>query len=53
MIAWTSNLTNNIKFKNCLFRGTNIVKNSNKKKYVYRGYRKRFDSSYSWTFDND
>ena len=32
------NPTNNSKFKNCLFGATNVVKNSNKWKYVYNGY---------------
>ena len=37
--AWPRNPTNNFKFKNCLFRATNIVKNSDKEKYLYNGYR--------------
>ena len=45
--------TNNFKFKICLFAATNIVKNSDKEKYVYSGYRKTFDSAGSWSFDND
>ena len=39
------NPTNNFKFKNCLFGATNIVKNSDKKKHVYSGYRIKFDST--------
>ena len=35
---WPRNPTNNFKFKSCLFRATNIVKNSDKEKYVYSGY---------------
>ena len=35
--AWSRNPTNNFKFKNCLFEATNIVKNSDKEKYVYSG----------------
>ena len=30
--------TNNFKFNNCLFGATNIVKNSDKEKYVYSEY---------------
>ena len=45
--------TNNFKFKNCLFGATNIVKNSDKEKYVYSEYRNTFDSAGSWSFDND
>ena len=47
------NPTNNFKFKNCLFGATNIVKNSDKEKYVYTGYRITFDSAGVWSFDND
>ena len=32
--AWPRNPTNNFKFKNYLFGATNIVKNSDKEKYV-------------------
>ena len=51
--AWPGNSTNNFKFKNCLFRATNIVKNSDKEKYVYSGYGITFDSTGSWSFDNE
>ena len=51
--AWPKNPTNNFKFKNCLFRATNIVKNSYKEKYVYSGYAITFDSAGSWSFGND
>ena len=47
------NPTNNFKFKNCLFGATNIVKNSDKEKHVYSGYRIKFDSAGFWSFDND
>ena len=43
--AWPKNPTNNFKFKTCLFRATNIVKNSDKEKYVYSGYAITFDSA--------
>ena len=38
LAASPRNPTNNFKFKNCLFGATNIVKNSDKEKYVYSGY---------------
>lgn len=44
---------NNFAFKSCLFGATNRVKNSNKNKYVYRGYRIVFDGAGSWSFGND
>ena len=53
MDAWPRNSTTNFKFKNCLFAATNIVKNSDKEKYVYRGYRITFDSAGSWSFYNN
>ena len=40
---WPRNLNNNFKFKNCLFGVTSIAKNSDKGKYVYKGYRIIFD----------
>ena len=42
--AWPRNPTNNLKFKNCLFGATSIVKNSDEEKYVYSGYGVTFDS---------
>ena len=51
--AWPRNPSNNFKFKNCLYEATNIVKNSDKEKYVYSGYGITFDSAGSWSFDND
>ena len=51
--AWPRNPTNNFKFKNCQFRATNIVKNSDKEKYVYSGYGITLDSAGSWSFNND
>ena len=51
--AWPRNPTNNFKFKNCLFGAPTIVKNSDKEKYVCRGYGITFDSWGSWSFDND
>ena len=51
--TWPRNLTKNIKFKNCLFGATSILKNNDKEKYVCSGYRITFDSAGSWSFDND
>ena len=36
-----------------MFRVTNIVKNSDKEKYVYSGYRIAFDEKCEWSFGND
>ena len=35
LAAWPRNPTDNFKFKNCLSGWTNIVKNSDKERYVY------------------
>ena len=43
--AWPKNPTNNFKFKNCLFGATSVVKNRDKEKYMYSGYRITFDSA--------
>ena len=51
--TWPINPTNNFKFKNCLSGTTNIVRNSDKEKYVYHGYGATFDCAGSWSFDND
>ena len=51
--AWPRNPTNNFKFRNFLFGVTNVVKNTDKEKYVYGGYRITFDSAGSWGFNND
>ena len=51
--AWPRNSAINFKFKNCLFGATNIVKNGDKEKYVYSGYREAFGSAGSWSFDDD
>ena len=39
--------------KNCLFGATNIVKNSDKVKYVYSGYGIAFDGKCKCNFGND
>ena len=51
--GWPRNTNNNFKFKNCLFVATNIVKSTDKEKYLYSGYRITFYSVVSWSFDND
>ena len=38
--------------KNCLFGATNIVKNSDKDRWVYGGYGIAFDEGDWWSFDN-
>ena len=53
LVAWPRNPTSKLKFKNCLFDTSNIVKNSDKEKYVYSGSVIIFDSAGSWSFDND
>ena len=51
--AWSRNTTNNFKFKNCLFGAINVVKYSDKEKYVNSGYGITVDSAGLWSFDND
>ena len=41
-----------MKFKNFLFGATNIVKTSDKEKYVYSGYKMTFDNAGFWSFRN-
>ena len=53
MGVWPRNPTNYFKFKNCLFRATSTVKNSDKEKYMNSSYGKTFDSAGSWSSDND
>ena len=36
-----------------MFGATNIVKNSDKEKWLYSGYGITFDSAGSWNFGND
>ena len=52
LAAWPRKPTNNFKFKDCFFGSINIVKNSDKEKYMYSGYGITFDSGVSWSFDN-
>ena len=51
--AWPRNPSNKVEFKNFLFRPTNIVKNSDKEKYVYSGYGMKLDNAGSQSFDNN
>ena len=53
LAAWLIYPTNNVESKNCLFGATNIVKNSDKEKYVYSGYGITFNSADWWSFGND
>ena len=43
----------NFTLKICLFGATNIVKASEKSKFVYSGYGIIFDAKGNWNFDND
>ena len=43
--AWPRNPTNNFKCKNYVFGATNIVKTSDKEKWVYSGYGIVFDGA--------
>ena len=51
--ACAKNPLKNVTLKNCSFRANNIVKDSDKEKYVYSGYRIAFDGKGEWSFDND
>ena len=51
--GWPRNPINDFKFKNCLFGTTNIVKNSDKEKWLYSGYGRILDGAGSWNFGND
>ena len=49
--AWPN--LRNFTLTNCLFGATNIVKNGDKEKYVYNGYRIAFDGKCEWSFASD
>ena len=49
---WPRNPTNNFKLKKCLSGATNILKNNNKEKWMYRSYGIVFDGAGSWNFGN-
>ena len=47
--TWPRIPINNLKFKNCLFGATDILKNSDKEKCVYSPYGIIFNSACSWS----
>ena len=49
---WPKIPPNNLN-KNCFFSATNILKSSNKGKYISSGYGIAFDGADSWSFGND
>ena len=49
---WPKILLKSFTFKSCLFGATNLVKNSDKDKYVYSDYGIAFDGGYWWSFGN-
>ena len=51
--TWPTIHLTNSKFKKHLFGATNIVKNSDKSKWVYTGHGIGFDGGSSWSFVND
>ena len=51
--TWPNISSNKFKFKNCFFGAPNVVKISDKEKFVYSGYGITFDDAVSWSFDND
>ena len=46
-------MATNFPLKKYFFRVTNIVKNNDKEKYVYRGYRIASDGKISWSLNDD
>ena len=53
LVSWPKIPLKNFTLKNYLFGATNIVKNSDKEKYVYSGYGIAFDGKGQWSFGND
>ena len=49
---WPKIPPNNLN-KNCFFSANNIVKSSNKSKYISSGYGIAFDGAHLWSFGND
>ena len=47
--AWLKIPFRNFTLKNCLFGDTNIVKNTDKEKFVYSGYGIVFDGKGEWS----
>ena len=52
LAAWPKVRLKNFTLKNCLFKVTNIVKNSDKNKCVFSGYGIAFDGGDWWSFGN-
>ena len=50
--AWPKIPLRNFTLKNCWFGATNIVKNSDKEKWVNSGYGIAFDGNGEWNFGN-
>ena len=51
--AWPTIPLRKFTLNKCLFRATNIIRNSDKEKYVHTGSRKAFDGKGEWRFRND
>ena len=51
--TWPQNSLNNFTLKDCLFGATDIVKYSDKNKWIYSGYGIVFDESGFWSFGNN
>ena len=51
--TWPKNQIKNFTLQNCLFDGTNIIKNNVKEKFVYRGYGIAFNGRGEWRFNNN
>ena len=49
---WSKIPLDNFKLKNCLFVDINLVKYSDKSKYMYSSYRIAFDGAGPWSFGN-
>ena len=49
---WPKVPLKNVTLKNCLFGATNIVKNSDKDKWVFTRYKIAFDGEDWWSFGN-
>ena len=45
LYAWPNNPLNNFILKNCMFVASNIVKNSDKEKWIYSGFGIAFDGT--------
>ena len=51
--TWPNNRLRNFTLINCLFGATNIVRNSDKEKWLYSSYGIAFDVKGKWSFGND